>query len=353
MPQYHIPKGLSDWLKGDGVNGSIVISSRIRLARNLSDHLFPTLKDIPELEKVLGAVTEAAEKVKGIDSPKVYNLSKLSDIERRLLMERHLISHEHASNESYRGLIVNEKETISIMVNEEDHVRMSSFESGLALEPIWNRLNRIDDEFGKYLSWAFHRHWGYLTACPTNCGTGMRASVLIHMPALSLTGQINNIILDISKLGLVVRGFYGEGTKILGDMFQISNATTLGKTESEIIAHLERVIKRIIKYETDAQKKLTEDAFRVKTEDLIYRAYAVLSSARTISYEETLMLLSRIRLGKNIELKIPVSRACLNELMIIAQPAHIQNAVNKTLQPRERDIHRANLIRRIIGKHSK
>jgi len=350
MSKLNIPKGLSNWLNGKGPESPVVISSRIRLARNLSDFKFTNRAKPEELRNVLDLTRNASRKTKALKENNVFVLSDISWINRQILMERHLISHEQTKADNFRGLIVDGSETSSIMVNEEDHIRLSSFSSGLNLTKIWEQINGIDDELGEHLNYAYHPVWGYLTACPTNCGTGMRASSLSQLPALSLMDEINQILQDLTKVGLTTRGFYGEGTKIIGDMFQISNTTTMGKSETEIINHLEKVLKKIVNYEASARDKLNSAPYRVRTEDLIYRAFATINSARILSFEETMLMVSRVKLGIQMGLKLPVDVTCLNELIITAQPAHIQNTVKKELPPHERNIKRATLVRRLLNK---
>ncbi len=355
MQLQEMTKNKTVWLSGEGSQSEVVLSSRIRLARNLAGKPFPGRANRTVQQTVLNQVATAIKKTNSFSQTTILNLSAsggLDKIDRQFLMERHLISHEHAQSNFERGLAIGSGEKISIMINEEDHLRLQALESGFALNQAWESLNSLDDELAKYLLFAFSSQWGFLTACPTNTGTGLRASCLMHLPALVYNEEIEHVLQNLSKIGMVARGFYGEGTKIMGDFFQISNATTLGQNETEIIDNLERVVKQIINYEKKERTELfnQSDYTKTKTEDAIYRAYGTLLHVRTITYEETINLLSKIRLGIYLELNLPVDIGTVNELLLLTQPAHLQEIAGKELSPTQRDILRAEFIRQKLTR---
>jgi len=360
MQLQEMAKNRTVWLSSEGQEAEVVLSSRIRLARNLLGKPFPARANKNIQQETLNLIEEAVKKtslfrqgesVSGMMGAIFLSLNSLDKIDRQFLMERHLISYEHAQANHLRGVVVGPEEKISMMINEEDHLRLQSLESGFALNNAWENLNSLDDELAKFLPFAFSQQWGFLTACPTNTGTGLRASCLMHLPALVYSEEIEHVLQNLSKIGMVARGFYGEGTKVLGDFFQISNATTLGQTENEIIDNLGRVVKQIIDYEKKSRIKLTEDVTtKTKIEDTIYRAYGLLANARTITYEETIGHLSKIRLGIYLGLDLPVEINILNELLLLTQPAHLQEIADKELSAIQRDILRAEFIRQKLNK---
>src|SRR5256714_765605 len=289
-----------EWLRGSGPMSEIVISSRIRLARNIRG--FPFLAKAPRnqrqaLEHRLRDTILSAQ----IAPETLYvDMEQAPEVDRMLLVERHLISKPHAAAEGARGVAIGQDETVSIMVNEEDHLRIQVLRSGLQLEEAWEQINQIDDRLEAKLDWAFHPRFGYLTACPTNVGTGIRVSVMLHLPALKLTGEIEKVFRAAKDMRLAVRGLYGEGTEATGDFYQISNQTTLGKTEDDIISDFKHlVIPKIIDYEHHARKTLADER-SVALDDKVCRALGVLRSARLLASEETLFLLSHLRMGVNL-----------------------------------------------------
>ena len=272
------------------------------------------------------------------------SLPPLAPLDRLFLVERHLISREHAFGKGPRGVGLGDRETISIMVNEEDHLRIQGLRSGFHLRAAWESVNEVDSRLEKRLNYAFDSQFGYLTVCPTNVGTGMRVSVMLHLPALVMTRQIEKVFQAVSKINLAVRGFYGEGTQASGDFYQISNQPTLGKSETEIIANVERIIPKIIEYERTVRQGLL-DQKRAVVEDKVWRAYGMLQTARTIDSEETMDLLSALRMGVNLSLIPDVPISTVNELFISTQPAHLQKLERHELDSPERDIARAAFIR--------
>ncbi len=351
MDLNEIPIDVGDWLGGTGPESEIVISSRIRLARNLADYPFlsrATPKERGEIERRIrqcildsGSNTEL----------KYVSLPPLSPVDRLFLVERHLISREHAFGKGPRGVGLGGGQTISIMVNEEDHLRIQGLRSGFQLRATWEEVDEADTVLEKNLDYAFHPQFGYLSVCPTNVGTGMRASVMLHLPALVMTRQIEKVFQAVSKINLAVRGLYGEGTQASGDFYQISNQQTLGKSELELIENIELVIPKIIEFEKQVRTQLVEQNREV-IEDKVWRAYGTLQKARTINSEETMDLLSAVRMGVNLEIIDDVPISTVNELFILTQPAHLQKLERSELNGPERDIMRATFIRnRLDGRN--
>lgn len=233
------------------------------------------------------------------------------------------------------------------MVNEEDHLRLQSLVAGLRFQEAWSIVDRLDEELGQDLPYAFHHEFGFLTSCPTNVGTGLRASVLMHLPGLVLTKEIGKVLEGLGQVGLTFRGLYGEGSEVVGNFFQVSNQTTLGKTEEDLVDHLDRIIRQVIQYETHARQVLLRDAPAV-TEDKIWRAYGLLRYARTLSFEELMNLLSGVRLGVSLKLLPDLRVYTLNKIMIFTQPAHLEQAAGRVLPSSESDAHRAAYVRRIL-----
>jgi len=334
----------SEWLKGIGPNSGIVISSRIRLARNLDKFPFPHWTNKKQGEQVLGAVREAIAKVDYLKNLTIFILQDLDSVDKQFLIERHLMSYEHAQKADHKAVAIDDAEIVSIMINEEDHIRVQVMQSGLNLFEAWNIINRIDDSLAKELNFAFSPDWGYLTACPTNTGTGMRGSVMLHLPALVMTQAINRILAAIAKLSFTTRGLYGEGTQASGNFFQISNQVSLGHSEDDVIAKINGLISQIIEQENQAREALLLRN-RAMLEDKIYRSFGILKSAYIISSQETIELLSMVRLGCDLSVIKDIDRRKINELFIITQPAHLQKNENKKLTSQERDIKRADIIR--------
>ena len=333
-----------EWLKGTGPNSDIVMSSRTRLARNLDKFAFSQWADRTQREGILNVVLDAAKSVTYLKEALFLRLKDLSEVDRLFLVERHLMSPEHTKDVEFKALIVDPKEMISIMVNEEDHLRIQIFQSGLNLMECWRIIDAIDTEFSKKLSFAYSTKWGYLTACPTNTGTGLRGSIMLHLPSLVFTGQIGKILQATAKLGLNIRGLYGEGTEASGNLFQVSNQLALGRTEEEIIDNIERIINQIIGREETTRRKILAKNKEALV-DRVWRAYGTLKNAHIITSNETIALLSAIRLGVDLGIVKNLDRRMVNELLILTQPAHLQKLENKVLSSNERDIKRAELIR--------
>jgi len=338
----------SAWLRGVGPVSDIVMSSRIRLARNLDKLPFATRATKASQAEVLKLAREALGKTLTLKRALFLEMGDLDEVDRQFLVERHLVSREHIVHPDQKGVAIGEGEVISVMVNEEDHLRIQVIQSGLNLGDAWALIDGLDDELSEQLPYAYSSDWGYLTCCPTNTGTGMRASVMAHLPSLVLTKQINKVLHTITKLGLTARGLYGEGTEASGNFFQISNQVSLGRSEDEILENIERILKEVIHQEQAARESLMTGN-RTQLEDRIWRAYGILKHAKTMSSSEALDLLSAVRLGVDLGLMNGLTRKTVNELFIFSQPAHLQKLEGKPLTAKERDTKRAHLIRDRLG----
>jgi len=337
------------WLSGEGSDSQVVLSSRVRLARNIANSPFPSRADTDKRESILSFVKNAVGKSEGLRRGTFVDCAKLDDLDRSFLVERHLASIELTRCRDSCALFIGEEENTSLMINEEDHLRVQALSSGLEIRKAFEMADQMDEELSGSLEFAFDPTFGYLTACPTNTGTGMRASVLIHLPGLALTREIEKVISQINKLGLVVRGFYGEGSDVWGNLFQVSNQTTLGRSEEDIVESLERVTRQIIEYEENARKRLFSEA-EDQIEDKIWRAFGILKYARTLTSEEVLNMLSAIRLGIGTGIVKSLSLPQVNEILALSQPAHLQKYFKKRMEPGERDRIRAELVRSKLGQ---
>jgi protein arginine kinase len=339
-------EALSEWMKGDGPDFDVVISSRIRIARNLQEYPFPMLATQQQSEEILKLISTVLqhEDIHQMSRFHWISLSELNELEKMVLVEKHLISPNLANESKHGAVILNEPQSISVMVNEEDHIRIQSLAPGLQLEEAWQQSNRIDDIFESSLNYGYDEKKGYLTCCPTNVGTGIRASVMMHLPALVLTKQINRILSAVSQVGLTVRGLYGEGTEAVGNVFQISNQITLGQSEQEVIENLHSVVKQIIDHERSARKKLLQES-PMRITDRINRSLGILSYAAIIDSKEAAQRLSDVRLGVDLQIIKQGSAKLFNELLVMTQPGFLQQYSGEPLSAENRDIRRAQLIR--------
>lgn len=331
----------SIWTQGTGQFPEVVLSSRIRLARNLAQFPFPLQQTETSSNGVLERVAQAIEKDRNLG---FYRLNDIPELQRTVLMEKHLISPEHVQNPQNKGLVVNESGSISIMVNEEDHLRIQCFESGLELEKLWERANKLDDQLEENLDYAFDENYGYLTCCPTNLGTGMRVSVMMHLPGLVLTKQAGRILSQLSQVGIAVRGIFGEGTETLGNLYQLSNQLTLGQSEEDILLNINDLSKKLVDQELVARNYLLQNA-GLKIEDKAKRAFGILTNAKIISSKEALSLISDLRLGKTLDLIENIDLKLINELLLLCQPAFLQVLNGAEMKPEERDIKRAEMFK--------
>ncbi len=341
----------SRWLDGSGGHSDSVLSSRVRLARNIRGFAFPHKATMDDLSKVLRLVGDAISKSNSLKTSWMISMDQLDDIERQFLVERHLVSHEHAEKSSTRAVAIGDEEMISVMINEEDHLRLQSIQPGFQVMEAWRLIERVDDELDEHLEYVFSYEWGYLTSCPTNTGTGLRASMLVHIPALVLTKQIDKVIHSITQMGLAVRGFFGEGSDVVGNLFQISNRTALGTSEVDIIETLERVVTQVLEYERKAQDILLRNA-KNEIEDKVWRSYGILKYCRKVTWRDVMSFASAVRLGISLGMIKDVSIATLNKILFTTQPAHLQNRFGRRMDPNERDVIRAEVVRKALEEDS-
>jgi protein arginine kinase len=334
-----------EWLGGDGPHRQIVVTSRVRLARNLKGKAFPGWAKKAERIEVLKVTKAAVMQLSMMQDAFAENLEALTPLEKQVLVERHLISREHAAKGVGSAVVMNSAQSLSFMINEEDHLRMQAICGGLQLGKVFTMINQADSELEPLLEFAFHSKLGYLTACPTNVGTGMRASAMLHLPGLVMSDQMNKIINSVNKIGLAVRGLHGEGSEAIGNLFQVSNQVTLGEAEEEIIERLKKVIETIIEHEQNARLLLLQRK-PIALLDQIGRGYGILLHAHSISSKEALNQLSVIKLGIDLGLFPEPHRLPVDELFIETQPAHLQTgAETQKMSAEERDALRATLIR--------
>jgi len=338
-----------EWLKGSGPESDIVISSRIRLARNLADFPFvsrATESDRAEIEHILHERTDALlQKGQTSEDLCYVDVRVLREIDRQFLVERQLISREHAESDGARSVVFDQAERFSVMINEEDHLRIQVMKSGLDLDSAWDQINMLDDLIEEKVTFAFNERIGYLTACPTNVGTGVRVSVMLHLPALVITRQIEKVFKSLHKINLAVRGLYGEGSQAMGDFYQISNQVTLGLTEEELTKKVADVVPVLIDYERQAREFLVRESHET-LHDRVSRAFGILRTAQTISSEETMHLLSSVRMGINLGLIGNLEIPTINKLFIHTQPAHLQKLSGTELDSSDRNIERACYLRK-------
>jgi len=333
------------WLDAGGPDSDIVVSSRIRVARNIEGYpLKVKLKGEQEAE-LESAVVSGIERA-GLAANLSYDPLKDKDpVHRRLLFERHLISMEHLKAEGHHGVAYTPVGDVSVMVNEEDHLRIQVLGAGLQLSALLQKIDGLDEKLAEQLDYSFHSQFGFVTSCPTNVGTGMRLSVMLHLPALVLSKLIEKVFNAVNKMNLAVRGFYGEATEASGDFYQISNQITLGKTPDDLLAELDKTIPKIVSYEREVRRGLVDEDERKILDDKVWRAFGILTSARTISSEEAMHLLSHVRMGVNLGILTSLKLETLNELFVVTQPGHLQQREGRTLKQEERDITRATYIR--------
>jgi protein arginine kinase len=336
---------LGEWLRGTGPESDVVVSTRIRLARNLADYPFTNRANHSQKTDIVLRARDAIAKASLQSQLEYLDVPTMPALDRQFLVERQLISRELAAVlDGPRGVAFDVMESISVMVNEEDHLRLQVLRSGFALEEAWADIDRLDDALEARLSYAFHPQFGYLTACPTNVGTGLRASVMLHLPALGLTKQIEKVFRALQKINLAVRGLHGEGSRAFGDLYQISNQVTLGKPESKILNEIREVIQTILQYERQARTALMKER-RKEEQDRVARALGTLSSATMITAEETMELLSVVRLGIHLRLIDDVPATTVNQLFIQTQAAHLQKLVGHSLDGEDRNAARAKYLK--------
>ena len=346
-----LPDGGVPWLAASGEHADIVLSSRIRFARNVAGFAFTARARDGERLRVLAQVRDALPRVPSLSRAVVLRLDDMTAVERALLHERHLVSKElaalEAGAEARSGAAVLVADDAGLMVNEEDHLRLQVFRSGFDIGGALQAASKLDLELGGELPYAFHPEFGFLTSCPTNTGTGMRASVLIHLPGLVLTQEIGKVLQGLQQMGLTYRGLYGEGSEVVGNFFQVSNQTTLGRSEAELAEHLSRVVKRVIDQEEEARRVLLRDAGYI-IEDKLWRAYGTLRHARSLPSDEAMNLLSGVRLAAGLKLIPGLSVYTLNKLLIFSQTAHLSHDAGRALTESEANLARARYVRQAL-----
>ena len=347
-----LPDGGVTWLDASGEHSDVVLSTRIRLARNLEGFAFTGRARDGERLRVLSKVREAVRSVPTLAGAVLVRVDELDASDRLLLHERHLVSRELAAIDTpttvRSGAAVLLTDVAGVMVNEEDHLRLQALRSGFNVEGARQAVDRLDDELGSRLPYSFHSEFGYLTACPTNTGTGMRASVLIHLPGLVLTKEIGRVLNGLQSIGLTYRGLYGEGSEVVGNFFQISNQTTLGRSEDDLTEQLTRVVRQLIEKEEEARRVLLRDAGYI-IEDKLWRAYGTLRYARSLTFDEAMNLLSGVRLGVGLKLIGGLSVYTLNKLLIFCQSAHVAHAEGRALTESDANVSRARYVRQALA----
>ncbi|SFS95442.1 protein arginine kinase [Paenibacillus sp. 453mf] len=345
-------KPLSDWMRNTAADSEIVISSRVRVARNVQSFPFPMLATEEQSREVRRNIIDVLgfKEIHKFGEFHVLNLNELDQFDKEVLVEKHLISPDLANESRNGAVILSEDESISIMVNEEDHLRIQCLFPGFQVQEAWKRASAIDDVFEAHINYSFDDRRGYLTSCPTNVGTGLRASVMMHLPALVMTKQISRVLTAVSQVGLAVRGIYGEGSEATGNLFQISNQITLGQSEAEIIENLYSVVLQIIGHERNARERLMRDS-KQRIMDRVMRSYGILSHAVIMDSKEAAQRLSDVRLGIDLGLIEEPSIVQMNELNVMTQPGFLQKKFGEeVLDPNARDIYRAQMIRDVL-KH--
>ncbi len=338
---------MANWYLQNGRDSDVVISSRVRLARNIEDFPFTTKCTTADLNKILDMIKEVTPSIGyGL---KFIDLKDIDDITKITLIEKHMISPDFAMKKNENGaILVNDDENICIMIHDEDHIKLQVFSSGQDLENLMNLAIEIDEKLGELVRYSYSNQFGFLTVSPTNVGTGMQASVMVHLPALTLTGNINKVLHIVNNFGMNVRGIYGEGTQVQGDIYQISNNQTLGLTEKEIIKNLKTITDKVIEQERLARKYLTKDS--VSLEDRVYRAYGILKYATKLTSDECRKLLSDVKLGTDLGIIKELSDAKVSKLNLYTKPGNLQKYLGKQLEGYDRDIKRTEVIKQILAE---
>lgn len=333
-----------EWIRGEGEESDIVISSRARLARNIQGFPFSHKASDSETEELEATLKEKCSRISPLDDSYYISIPELSEESSQFLVERHLISQEHAEGSGQRSVIFDRNERIAIMLNEEDHLRMQVMRSGFNLSDAWDTLDEMDTKLEDEVVYAFSPKYGYLTSCPTNTGTALRISVMLHLPILNMADEMKNVFNSLSQINFTARGLYGEGTEASGDFFQISNQVTMNHSETEFIDQLSEMVPEIVQFENKWRERMYEDD-PILLEDRIWRGYGTLQNARKISSEEALQCLSAVRLGASTGFIDDISMEDINELVLHSLPAHLQKKKGKSLDSDERDHYRAEFIR--------
>jgi Arginine kinase len=338
------PDFFPSWVKSEGDAGDIAISSRIRLARNLKGFPFPNYANETQLSSINNQISLVVKEKPPIEPLAAVKLEELSANERLILVEKHLCSPQFIERPHLRMILINQEQSVSVMINEEDHLRIQAITPGFSLEGALSLANQMDDYLEEHLDVCFDENYGYLTACPTNAGTGLRASVMLHLPALAMVDQVKKVLSALTHIGISIRGLYGEGTESVGDIYQISNSVTLGRTESDLSSNLKSVCRQVIERERMVRESLLKDS-KIQLEDRVCRSYGILSQARMLSTQEALKLLSDVKLGVELGIIPKIHKMMLKELLFIIRASILQKNAGKELSPAERDYYRAKIVR--------
>ncbi len=336
---------MANWYLQNGKESDVVVSSRVRLSRNLNGFNFLNRCSKEKQEEILGKIKEIVPSLGyGL---KFVKLDDLDEVTKLSLVEKHLISPEFAvKNKNVKAIIINDEENISIMLNEDDHIKMQVFSAGQELENIMNLVVELDEKLGEMVEYAYNKNFGYLTASPVDIGTGMKASVIVHLPALTLTGNLSKVLRIVNNLGLSIKGVYGEGSQNYGDLYQISNNQTIGITEKEIIANVKNITEKIIEQERTARKYLCKNELELR--DIVYRAFGVLTFASKLGTEECRKLLSEVKMGVDLGILNEIDDGKVKKLELYTKPGNLQKYVGKTLDGYEREIKRAEVVKQIV-----
>ncbi len=348
----NLTKQTGEWLRGEGPYSDVVISSRIRLARNIAGFPFLSKASDSDRKQIFRLLSDCIGDLEFGQENLIVDIEDAQEIDRQLLVERHLISRQHAEGEGTRGVAVSAGEKRALMINEEDHLRIQTMRSGLQLIPLFEEINALDDSLESQVEYAFDKRLGFLTACPTNVGTGIRVSVMLHLPALKITNHIEQMFRAAKDLKLAVRGLYGEGTDAIGDFFQVSNQVTLGLSEEQIVDEFAtKTIPQFVEYELAARNTLLKERVHL-LDDKIWRAYGTLENARALSSDETLFLLSHLRMGVSMGRCQKIDTDQINRMFISVQPAHLQKLTGRRLGGEERSVARAEFLRQSLASRN-
>ncbi|MGE5558615.1 MAG: protein arginine kinase [Bacillota bacterium] len=340
----YIKDVFSAWVCEAGKEGDVVLSSRVRLARNLDGFVFPHWAKPEVREKVLQTVMDACRDLIAGKQYRMYIVDQITPLERSLLVEKNLISPQHEETGEYNAVILDQEEKVSVMINEEDHLRIQSILPGLALEEAWRLADNVDNLLEARLTYAFNEDKGYLTCCPTNLGTGMRASIMLHLPALTMVDQAKKILAALSRVNINIRGLFGEGSEPVGNIFQVSNQVALGHSEDEIIRNLQALTSQVIAKERSVRELLMREN-KAQLEDRLYRSYGILSNARMISTQEAMRYISDVMLGTSLGIIKETRAVQFKELLLLIRPAFLQKVMDRELDAGEQNIYRAAMLR--------
>ena len=336
---------MANWYLQNGKESDVVVSSRVRLSRNLNGFNFLNRCSKEKQEEILEKIKEIVPSLGyGL---KFIKLDDLDEVTKLSLVEKNLISPEFTvKNKNVKAIIINDEENISIMINEDDHIKMQVFSTGQELDNLMSLIVEIDEKLGEMVEYAYNKNFGYLTASPVDIGTGMKASVIVHLPALTLTGNLSKVLRIVNNFGLSIKGVYGEGSQNYGDLYQISNNQTIGITEKEIIANVKNITEKIIEQERTARKYLCKNELELR--DIVYRAFGVLTFASKLGTEECRKLLSEVKMGVDLGILNEIDDGKVRKLELYTKPGNLQKYVGKTIDGYEREIKRAEIVKQIV-----